>query len=510
MSDASDALGRLRASKRPRVLFVSHAFGGGVGRHIESLAAAIEEDAEVLLLAPHLDRFASLGWLRRGEDFPLWFRAKEDWDRAVALLAALGIDRVHFHHVHGLPEDVLSLPARLGCAHDVTLHDYFPACPAYHMTDARGRYCGGDPQCGHCLDAGPAQWPLSVEAWRGRFAALLESAQRVIAPSADAGERIRRFFPRVSPVVWPHSENDRRERRATMRVLVPGAISPAKGLDVLAACVRDARDRGLPLHFRVLGYVARPVGEWPELPVSVSGEYREGDLDRLVALERGDAFFFPAQCPETYSYTLSAALATTLPIVATNLGALPERLAGRPNASIVRWDATAAEMNDALLGFAPAAASHEEGSAPGPTASKYRELYLAGLARASRVAAALPPLDPAWLAEPAGSPALSSLAWLFDDAVRCGRGRSRVELARRVGEADARIETAEAERAALEQSHAALARSEAERSTAQASAERAAAEIAELRRKLERVESSRSWKLTAPLRALARLARGGR
>ncbi len=287
-----------------------------------------------------------------------------------------------------------------------------------------------------------------------------------------------------------------------MRVLVPGAISPAKGLDVLGACARDARERGLPLHFRVLGYVARSVGEWPDLPLSVSGEYREGDLDRLIALERGDAFFFPAQCPETYSYTLSAALATGLPIVATNLGALPERLAGRSNARIVRWDAAAGEMNDALLAFAPAA-TRAEPAPQGAAASRYRELYLAGLSRKPHAAAALPPLDPAWLAQPRDAPALSSLAWLFEDAVRCGRGRSREELRRRVAEADERMAAAQTERAAL-------ARSEAERSAAQAAAERAAAQAADLRRELERVESSRSWKLTAPLRALARLARGGR
>ena len=34
--------------------------------------------------------------------------------------------------------------------------------------------------------------------------------------------------------------------------------------------------------------------------------------------------FFPAQCPETFSYTLSDALATSLPIIATDLGALKD------------------------------------------------------------------------------------------------------------------------------------------------------------------------------------------
>ena len=503
------ALDRLRASPRPRVLFVSHAFGGGVARHMASLAHAIEDEAEVLLLAPHLEGFVSLRWLRCGEELALWFPAAQ-WERMAALLEGIGIDRVHFHHVHGLPREVLSLPARLGSRHDLTLHDYFPACPAYHMTGRDGRYCGGDAACRHCVDAGPAQWGLSIDAWRGEFGSLLESASRVIAPSNDAAARIRAFFPRVSPVVWPHAEDDARPAPRTLRVLVPGAISPAKGLAVLAACVRDAHDRALPLHFRVLGYVSHPVGEWPGLPVSVSGEYREGDLPALIALERGDAFFFPAQCPETWSYTLSAALASGLPVVATDLGALPERLAGRANARIVRWDEAPARMNDALLSFLPAATPDTHATPPVMSAAAYRERYLEGLSRKAGEAPAHCAIDPAWLDEPRGSLALSSLAWLFDDAVRCGRGRSLEELARRVGEADARIATAEAERAALEESRAALAASEASLGALRGQAERAASEALQLGRELGRIQASRSWRLTAPLRALARLARRGR
>src|SRR6185312_7721280 len=235
---AQASLERLRASPLPRVLFVAHGVGGGVERHIESLASAIAPHAEVLLLRPHVEGFLELRWLRAGERVEAWFRAVEDWDRALALLASLGIDRVHYHHVHGLPRSVLHLPGRLQCPWDVTLHDYYAACPAYHLNGG-GRFCGGDPRCEHCLDGGPAQWPLTIPEWRSAFGALLAGAQRVIAPSSDAARRIRRFFPAVSPLVWPHPEDPATSAVTPARVLVPGALSAAKGLDVLEACVRD-------------------------------------------------------------------------------------------------------------------------------------------------------------------------------------------------------------------------------------------------------------------------------
>jgi glycosyltransferase involved in cell wall biosynthesis len=83
--------------------------------------------------------------------------------------------------------------------------------------------------------------------------------------------------------------------------------------------------------------------------LSIHGQYEENDLVRLVAAERPDVIWFPAQVPETYAYTLTVALAAGVPIVASALGAFPERLAGHSRSFLVAWDASPAEWNDALL-----------------------------------------------------------------------------------------------------------------------------------------------------------------
>jgi len=417
---------RLRLSQKPRVLFVSHAYGGGVRRHIDELAGAIASGAEVLLLTPRAGTALELRWLKPHESLAIWLDTKGEWERLVAVLAAIGIDRVHFHHVHGLPQAVLDLPKRLACPHDLTLHDHFPACPQYHMQDGDRRFCGGHPGCRRCLDQGPAQWPLSIDAWRALFAPVLETARKVIAPSQESARRIAGFFPRSSPVVWPHPQAAHGVPPRALRVVVPGAISQAKGLALLVACAQDAAARNLPIHFHVIGYIAHPVATWPEVPLTIGGEYREGELPALLAASGADAIFFPAQVPETFSFTLGDAIDTGLPIVATNLGAFTERLAGRPNARIVRWDAPPAEVNDALLGLraAPAAITR----AMGVSFEDYRGRYLEGLRRGAPPAAAVE-LAPSWLEEPVETdPPTTTLAWLFDDAFLCGRALSRDKL----------------------------------------------------------------------------------
>lgn len=504
----AQALARLRGSSRPRVLFVTHAFGGGVARHIDELAACIEGDAELLLLQPWQSSFVALKGLRGAGDVALWFRTEGEWERLVELLRALAIDRVHFHHVHGLPRAVVELPAQLSCGYDVTLHDFFPACPGYHLTDGAGRFCGAAPDCGHCLEAGAGRWGLSIGEWRSLFGPFLAGAQRVIAPSRECARRIAGFFPGLEPRVWPHAESPPRPEPSPVRVLVPGAISPAKGIDVLEACARDAAARALPIHFRVLGFLSRPLDRWPSAPLSVTGEHPEGALPALLALERGDVVFLPAQCPETFSYTLSAALASGLPVMATDLGAFPERLAGRDHARIVPWNMPAPEMNDALLALArkPAAAAVP---VEGIGFAQYRQRYLEGLhSSAAASAPALPAIEPRWLECPPARPAEWTLAALFDDGVRCGRASSLELLQGMCAQADVRMAQASAwieeARGKLAEREARVAALQAQLDEQRAAAERSGARAAAAEERLERIERSRSWRLTAPLRALRR------
>ena len=64
-------------------------------------------------------------------------------------------------------------------------------------------------------------------------------------------------------------------------------------------------------------------------------------MPALLAKVKPHVVWFPAQWPETYSYTLTAAIDAGLPIVATRLGAFSERLEGRPLTWLVDPQASA-------------------------------------------------------------------------------------------------------------------------------------------------------------------------
>jgi GT2 family glycosyltransferase/glycosyltransferase involved in cell wall biosynthesis len=345
-------LARLQASARPRVLFVSHQWGGGVQKHVEALAKLVEADREVLLLQPTSGGNLTLQWRRDSEEFRAWFDGGGGSPELRELLRSLSISRVHFHHVHGLPRDILGLAQELAVPYDVTLHDYVAYCPQYHLSDERGRYCGEPDEqgCRACVARRPAQWDLDIADWRRVFGEFLHRAQRVIAPSRDLSERMRARFPGLVLTEWPHFENAPPPAQPpAFRIAILGGLSTIKGLDVLEACSADAARRNLPLHFRVIGHLGRDIPQWPRAPLSVVGTYPDERLDELLMLERADAVLFLSQVPESYSYTLTVAMRSGLPILAPDFGAFPERLRGHRGATLFTWNLQPAALNDALL-----------------------------------------------------------------------------------------------------------------------------------------------------------------
>jgi GT2 family glycosyltransferase len=436
VSAAALALSRPGA---PSLVFIVHGWGGGVRRHVDDLAALVAARVNVLFIEPAAGNTVSLRGRETGEK--LYFEVPADLELLARVLRAIGALRLHFHHLQGLPRSILDLPAASGLPYDVTLHDYLAICPQYQLATEAGRYCG-EPDadgCAACLARRPPQWPLDIAGWRAAFASLLREAERVIAPSQDVAARIARYIGGLNCAVWRHPEPSLSVPPVT-RVATLGMLSREKGFDHVLACAWDAQVRDLPLAFRVLGSTAAPLPPLPLPRLSMSGEYREGELAALIAAERPDVLWFPVQWPETYTYTLSAALASGVPIVASQFGALTERLAGRGEIRLLPWDATAEQWNQAFLALAPprpAAGAVEVGTAP----ERYVERYLEPVWRTVPSAApAWPSLQPRHLRPPSVDRAPDMpLADLAIAGALCGRAEAKAVLISRSAQADAEL-----------------------------------------------------------------------
>ena len=180
-------------------------------------------------------------------------------------------------------------------------------------------------------------------------------AERVIAPSTDTARRIQAFFPNAHVIVAPHLDRpvmDRPFRPPPLRADEPiqiallGTLAPHKGYRVVLETARSVRLHGLPLRFALIGSsggghtVDRALAQEG---VKLTGHYHDSDLPALLQASASHLIWYAAQCPETYSYTLTVGLSSEFCLVVPDLGAFPERVQGRPWSWVSRWNGTPSE-----------------------------------------------------------------------------------------------------------------------------------------------------------------------
>ena len=417
---------RITQAHRPVVLAVLHDRAGGTVRHVRELAQHLSEQAIFLTLTPAPDRCVRLELAGKDEGFQLVFRLADQYQDLVQALTQLGVRHIHYHHLLGHDPLIMDLPPQLGVGYDFTAHDFYSYCTHISMTGSDNRYAGEAVPglCACCSPQDPA--PVgggTVADWRHRNRHFLTGARLVLAPSHDTAQRMAAFAPGARVRAIPHTDmsvpdlatQPQPKARplpagAPLKIVVLGALSAIKGADLLEATALEAARRNAPIEFHLLGYGYRHLQTQPRAHLTVHGSYEDDDLPGLLQWLQPDLVWFPAQWPETYSYTLSASLQAGLPVVAPDLGAFPERLAGRPWSWVVRWDMSAAEYVDLFLAlrekhFATCQPPQPAAQAGNAAASDwhYRHDYLAGVPHAAQTEPLPIPFIKEHLRVPAGA-----------------------------------------------------------------------------------------------------------
>jgi glycosyltransferase involved in cell wall biosynthesis len=332
---------------------ITHSLGGGTARHVQELAARLEsEGTPVLFCQPEREnndvfRISDPEVLTTPNIVALY--ASESPDLFLAQIQALGVERVHIHNLAGysklMPEYLVAALNGSTVSYDITVHDYQHWCPQIDLVGLTGNYCGepDEHSCQTCINhLGSSFGKVSISKWRAGHEQLLRGARAVFTPSQDTAARLARQIPGLRIEVRPHevinisprvAAKEPAARDATqnkeggilgvrrVRVGVIGRLTESKGAEVLRRAAAYVAAERLPIEFVVIGRVLGGIKD-----AQVRGRYVESELDAILVREQLDVIFFPAVWPETYSYTLTAALRSGLPIVAFDLGAIAERL----------------------------------------------------------------------------------------------------------------------------------------------------------------------------------------
>src|SRR5258708_24340206 len=206
--------GRLRRLSSRFMLFVSHRYGGGSEVHVDEMARRLAgEDCHVLILEANRDTRGMVTVRNLAIGTRSVYALPREAEALLADLQSCGIWHVHFHQIMG-GERWAKLPEELGCAYDVTVHDYSYFCPRIDLIDERRQYCG-EPAvevCARCIALNQPH-PQLQDAFRDRgglsewlrvHGALLSGARRGFAPSHDVAARVHRHMSRDEYTVRDH------------------------------------------------------------------------------------------------------------------------------------------------------------------------------------------------------------------------------------------------------------------------------------------------------------------
>ena len=373
---------RFRADTRPgvpAVLLVTHDSGGGVERAVRARCDALRAAGRrPVLLRPvraaagarsYVPGLCLVGDAAGAATPNLRFAMPSELSALVRLLRTARPEAIEVHNLLGHAPSVMDLPARLGIPFDIHVHDYAWICPRITLLGASRRYCGepaAAASCEACIAAAGRniEEEIGIAALRARSAAQLAAARSVVAPSADAAARLRRYVPVIAPVVRPHTDDAALPPRAaappgvTTRVCVVGGIGPEKGYDVLLACARDAAARALPLEFVLVGHTPDDAALLATGFVFVTGPYEEARAVDEIRAQQAQLGFLPSVCPETWCFALGEAWQAGLDVAVFDIGAPAARVRRTGRGWVLPLGLPAHAINRALLAVRPRA-GHE-------------------------------------------------------------------------------------------------------------------------------------------------------
>ncbi len=352
--------GILRADTRPIVLLVSLALPGGVQKHVEARIETLKQQGYLpVLLRPEREPgYASLT-VAGGKEFrDLRYSFADEIDAFRSLLSNLPIRQVEIHHFLGIDASFIDACLAIDAPVDIYIHDYSWYCPRLSLLGANGQYCGepGAAACRSCIGQTGSELHdgLGPDSLRERSGRWLSRARNVLVPCEDVARRYARQFPDLMTRIVPWEPAPvpafRVSDTVPYRIAVIGAVGEQKGRTVLLACARHAALHNLPLEFVLIGFSDDEESLLRTGKLFVTGRYDEAELPLLLQREAPSAIFLPSVTPETWSYSLSQAIAAGLPIMAFDIGAIAERLehASSPF-QLIPLDTPSARINEMLM-----------------------------------------------------------------------------------------------------------------------------------------------------------------
>ena len=370
MKDAATNRRRQQGAERAAAtLHISHAWGGGVGRWVRDFCANDTSSRHYTLVASgHPDG----GWGSRltlhpgdgeGARLETWHltppirSVAETHPQYAAILRSLiedhGIGRIIVSSLVGHALDVFET----GLPTLQVLHDLFPAWPLLETpppgesTDAASLESLQEAMSDH--GSGEKLQGRSAAGWLELRQAYVQQIQNrsihLVAPSNSTRQRFRSLHPALEKTeiqliphgvsTWPGAQAvSAHEDHSPLRLVVPGRIQAGKGQQLLLEALPRLNRYA---HVYLVGSGKQGETFFGRSGVSIIPQYDHAALPELLGAIQPHAALLLSTVEETFSYTLSEMLTLGIPVIATRKGAFVERLQAAGGGFLIEPDSQA-------------------------------------------------------------------------------------------------------------------------------------------------------------------------
>jgi len=344
----------IKRQQKKNLLYVIHSEietrVGGTECHTFDLISELEKDYNVWLLIRRYNELVLRSYPAKEEllkisindDLGDMFSHPTINQCFADILQKQQIQLVHFQHLWSLPLSLVKQAKEFGAKVVYSNHDGFFYCPCPSLTDKHNHFCNFEKDINKCNDclADPREdvffqkkmYPGYRNVHSNYFKNLFTSyVDVIISPSEFLTKAVTNFCHDINAqniVTIPHGiagAVSKKQHRwsSKMNVAFLGVFTRRKGSELFARLVEENKKL---VNWFVVGVVG-DTKSYLRIAENVKQiTYARDELDKVLVENNINLVLLPSIFPETYCYTLSESMRNNIPVIATDLGALPERI----------------------------------------------------------------------------------------------------------------------------------------------------------------------------------------
>lgn len=318
--------------KAKKILQICHSRGGGTEKFIKDLQCRLP-NAAFLRLRPFDCNKVCVDLDRGAYPNISFLDIRNGIGDLVEFVRDIGVSRIHVHSIIDFPLTFVRIlvesAGKIGVPITVTIHDYHWLCDKITLRCPGGGICLNPAvaSCESCSRAYPVD-NGSTDEIREVSRNLFTHAELVTVPSDDVARRMATVFKDIEFRVVPHAESlsdivvSVENKADCFRIATIGTITEIKGSCIFDNLAEYIDENKLPAALHVIGKFE---GRSKNV-MSTGPYYSQTELFSRIKEVSPSVIFIASVLPETYSFVLSEALSTKIPVASFDIGAPADRL----------------------------------------------------------------------------------------------------------------------------------------------------------------------------------------